>query len=92
MGTILLHRARWFIAQETDRTLQNVRNGTIGKEQATGSLSTLYQLAAVMEDKESMREISGTIASLRQTQLEFISRSLDLKSSTYGKQVTLGLI
>ncbi|MBP1995673.1 hypothetical protein [Paenibacillus eucommiae] len=56
---------QWFIAQEKDRTLINVENGTIGKEQATGSLSTLYQIAAEIDDKECMKDISSTIALLR---------------------------
>jgi hypothetical protein len=65
----LLHMTRWFIDQEMNRALDNIRNGTIGKEQAAGSLSTLYQLAAAMEDRESMIEISKTIADLRNVQL-----------------------
>lgn len=70
---------KWFIRQEKDRTLFNVENGTIGKEQATGSLSTLYKIAAAIEDKEYMMEISRTIAVLRSERLDSKPRGLEFK-------------
>lgn len=87
----LLHMTRWFIDQEMDRALANMRNGTIGKEQATGSLSTLYQLAAAMEDRESMIEISKTIADLRNVHLDSKSRSVFDFKRKHGEHLQAGM-
>ncbi|MVO99591.1 MULTISPECIES: hypothetical protein [Paenibacillus] len=65
MGTNRLAGIRKFITQEKERILLNIRNGTIGREQATGSLNTLYQLAADIHDINYMKELSSTIALLR---------------------------
>ncbi|MCY9592651.1 hypothetical protein PC41400_23945 [Paenibacillus chitinolyticus] len=83
MGSNRLAGIRKFITNEKERTLSNIRNGTIGKEQATGSLNTLYQLAADIQDIHYMKEISSTIALLRsasdnwQRQGALISQTID---------------
>ncbi|WP_248927741.1 hypothetical protein [Paenibacillus hamazuiensis] len=56
---------QWFIEEEKRRVLGNWANGTTGKEQAIGSLNTLYQLAAAAGDVQAMRDISTTTAQVR---------------------------
>lgn len=56
---------QWFIAEEKQRTLVNLENGTVGRDQAIGSFTTLYQLAAAMNDAEAMKELSSAMARIR---------------------------
>lgn len=67
-----------FIQMEQERTLQNVENGTISKEQAIGSLNTLFQIASYIEDKESMVQLSQLMAHLRS-----VSHSFQLRPAYY---------
>lgn len=57
--------ARRFIRAERARVLENYENGSICKEQAVGSLSTLYQIASYSEDLEGMKELWTLIHSIR---------------------------
>ncbi|MCI3926232.1 hypothetical protein MO973_39215 [Paenibacillus sp. TRM 82003] len=57
--------AKRFIRAERSRVLQNYETGAICKDQAVGSLNTLYQIASYSEDREGMRELWTLIHSIR---------------------------
>lgn len=58
-------KVQWFIDSEKERVIGNLRSGTIGREHAVGSLSTLYQIAASMKDIETMKTICVVISKVR---------------------------
>lgn len=65
MKNLMRTKALWFISRERERTVNNWRDGTIGKEQAIGSINMLYQIAAEIDDAEAMRELCRLTAKIR---------------------------
>jgi hypothetical protein len=78
-GKGLKTRILWFINQEIERTLINLESGVISKEQAIGSLSTVYQLASQLEDPPRMKTICSILADIRdiKTPLAFVKKYKD---------------
>ncbi|WP_274361345.1 hypothetical protein [Paenibacillus thermotolerans] len=54
-----------FIYDEKERTVQNLKSGTISKENAIGSIGTLYQIASHLKDAETMSKLSSLISLIR---------------------------
>ncbi|CAM4190149.1 hypothetical protein PAAL109150_14765 [Paenibacillus alkaliterrae] len=58
-------RVVWFINSEIDRVLINLKNGAVNKENAIGSLNTLYQAASTIKDSDTMIHICKVIDKIR---------------------------
>jgi hypothetical protein len=54
-----------FIHCEQERILQNLRNGSVCRENALGGLSTLFQIASHIKNKDYMKSLCVLIAQIR---------------------------
>jgi hypothetical protein len=81
MTATMKMEAMRFIQVEKARVLQNFENGTVNKDQAIGSLNTLYQMASHTEDIECMKELWNLIHSIRHA--SFLPRSKFHTSEVY---------
>lgn len=61
-------RVLWFINQEIEVTLSNLEGGLISKDQAIGSLNTIYRIASNVEATEYMQSICRITAHIRSSQ------------------------
>lgn len=64
-------RALWFINHEIKRVLRDLESGVVNKDQAIGSLNTLFNVSSGIEDTKHMQAICRIIAYLRSTNYYF---------------------
>ncbi|SDO54502.1 hypothetical protein SAMN04487897_11681 [Paenibacillus sp. yr247] len=60
-------RAVWFINNEIERVLRDLESGIIKKDQAIGSLNTLFNVSSGIEDTTHMQLVCRIITYLRTT-------------------------
>ncbi|MCA0753626.1 hypothetical protein KP806_01075 [Paenibacillus sp. N4] len=65
INSTLKKRVVWFIHSEVERVLSNLKNGAVNKDNALGSLSTLFQVASSTKDADSMEYICTVIDHIR---------------------------
>jgi hypothetical protein len=80
INSVIKARAVWFINQEIERLLTDLERGTVTKEQAIGSLNTVFNIASGIEDVKYMQIISRIISYIRSTNYYFKMKSLYLKN------------
>ncbi len=73
-------RALWFIDQEMERVLGDLESGVINKDQAIGSLNTLFIISSGIEDGRWMRTICTVIGYIRKTNYFYQLRKLYLSN------------
>ncbi|MDQ1912793.1 hypothetical protein RAC89_20590 [Paenibacillus sp. GD4] len=64
-------RVLWFINEEIESTLRHLEGGLISKDQAIGSLNTIYRIASSIESTEHMRSICQITSYIRSSQHYF---------------------
>jgi hypothetical protein len=83
-------RALWFINQEIERLLGDLESGFINKDQALGSLSTVFNISSGIEDVSSMKTICRIIGYIRSTnnyikiKKMYLSNNFDESQNTPG--------
>ena len=60
-------RASWFINEEMERVMGDLESGIISKDQAVGSLNTLFNISSGIEDVKHMQTICRIISYIRST-------------------------
>lgn len=64
-------RAIWFINHEIKQVLRNLESGVVNKDQAIGSLNTLFNVSSGIEDTKQMQAICRIITYIRSTNVYF---------------------
>ncbi|UKS25901.1 hypothetical protein LOZ80_30780 [Paenibacillus sp. HWE-109] len=62
-------RAIWFIDREIERVLKDLEGGSVTRDQAIGSLNTMFNISSGIEDTQHMQMICRIITYLRSTNL-----------------------
>jgi hypothetical protein len=65
-----------FINREIERVLKDLESGVINKDQAIGSLNTLFNVSSGVEDTKYMQTICRIIAYIRSTNIYFQIKKL----------------
>lgn len=60
-------RAVWFVKSELERVLRDLESGIITRDQAIGSLNTLFNISSGIEDAAHMQMICRITAYIRAT-------------------------
>jgi hypothetical protein len=63
----IITRALWFMNQEIERILGDLERGVLNKDQAIGSLTTIFNIASGVEDVNYMQNICRIIGYIRNT-------------------------
>jgi hypothetical protein len=90
VNNIIKTRALWFINQEIERILKDLESGTINKDQAIGSLNTIFNIASGIEHVKFMQKICRLIGYIRSTDYFFQIRKLYLKNYSDESQNVTG--
>lgn len=63
----LKSRAVWFVKSEMERVVRDLEGGIITRDQAIGSLNTLFNISSGIEDTMQMQMICRMISYIRST-------------------------
>ncbi|OXM85946.1 hypothetical protein [Paenibacillus rigui] len=56
---------KWFMNEEIESTIKNLETGIISRDQAIGSLNTVFRIASKIEDSNYMGKICRIISHIR---------------------------
>ena len=67
MSKNIKSRALWFINQEIEPVLRELESGIVSKDQAIGSLNTVFNISSDIKDINHMKTICKLIGYIRST-------------------------
>ncbi|TDF98801.1 hypothetical protein [Paenibacillus piri] len=80
-------RAKWFIEEEIERQLTGLERGIINRDQAIGSLNTIFNIASGIEDAQYMQMICRLIGHIKSNNHYFQLKKLYLKKYFDSMQI-----